>query len=234
MEIKEYVYQGFKCLGIVWTDGFLSDPVNVKVLEEFIGNERIIFHYQKETGIPSRMTIITDDNLNKAFPDTVEVCRGNLILKNHMTGEIEVVGNPDKIRKIVGGCANDAFSSLNSTSIIILGTPWTVKMGSASEYPYLSESNAFMDFSVREIVVRDLRVEEEEIDSLSNVIIAMNRSLRHEIIHAFLYESGLLGNSQMSEHWALNEEMVDWFAIQTPKIYEVFKQLDILDLEVLK
>ena len=55
------------------------------------------------------------------------------------------------------------------------------------------------------------------------------RSLRHEIIHAFLNESGLSVNSfEFTGAWAKNEEMVDWFSIQSPKIFKVFKDLNIL------
>lgn len=53
-------------------------------------------------------------------------------------------------------------------------------------------------------------------------------NLRHEIFHAFLDESGLSSNSNGVDCWAKNEEMVDWFAIQSPKIYKVFVELDIL------
>ena len=43
--------------------------------------------------------------------------------------------------------------------------------------------------------------------------------MRHEIVHAFLSESGLSANALSPDGaWALNEEMVDWFAIQGPKI----------------
>ena len=52
--------------------------------------------------------------------------------------------------------------------------------------------------------------------------------LRHEIIHAFLFESGLECNSLKTYNWAENEEMVDWFAIQSPKIFILYKELNIL------
>ena len=42
--------------------------------------------------------------------------------------------------------------------------------------------------------------------------------IRHEIIHAFLYESGMKECSSATQSWVENEEMVDWFAIQIPKI----------------
>ena len=48
-------------------------------------------------------------------------------------------------------------------------------------------------------------------------------------MHAFLNESGLQSAANACDgSWARNEEMVDWFAIQSPKIYKVFAELDIL------
>lgn len=56
----------------------------------------------------------------------------------------------------------------------------------------------------------------------------INETLRHEILHAYLYESGLDGSSHKPDSWARNEEMIDWFAIQSPKIYKTYKQLGCL------
>lgn len=58
--------------------------------------------------------------------------------------------------------------------------------------------------------------------------ILRERNLRHEIIHAFLNESGLSNNSNNICCWAKNEEMVDWIAIQFPKILKVFKEVGCL------
>lgn len=55
--------------------------------------------------------------------------------------------------------------------------------------------------------------------------------LRHEIIHAFFKESGLSVNAIVyNGAWAMNEEMIDWFAIQSPKIYKVYEQLGLLEV----
>jgi len=51
--------------------------------------------------------------------------------------------------------------------------------------------------------------------------------LRHEIIHAFLFESGLDNESYSPNNWAHSEEIVDWIAIQSPKFIKVFKELGI-------
>ena len=55
------------------------------------------------------------------------------------------------------------------------------------------------------------------------------RTLRHELIHAFLNESGLDASSlDYDGAWSKNEEMVDFFAIQFPKIVKTFTKLNIL------
>lgn len=51
------------------------------------------------------------------------------------------------------------------------------------------------------------------------------KNLRHELVHAFLYESGLGYDSNSVGSWATNEEMVDWFAIQMPKIMEAYESV---------
>ena len=45
--------------------------------------------------------------------------------------------------------------------------------------------------------------------------------MRHEVTHAFFVEAGL-------EDYCENEQLVNWFAIQSPKIFDVFQELNIL------
>lgn len=53
--------------------------------------------------------------------------------------------------------------------------------------------------------------------------------LRHEIIHAFFNESGLQNSAnQFGGSWAKNEEMVDWIALQFPKLLKAFEEADVL------
>lgn len=53
--------------------------------------------------------------------------------------------------------------------------------------------------------------------------------LRHEVFHAFLNESGLADNTMHFDGgWSRNEEMIDWFAIQSPKIFKVYQKINIL------
>ncbi len=47
----------------------------------------------------------------------------------------------------------------------------------------------------------------------------LTKFLRHEVIHAFFSESGL-------DDYSSNEELVNWIAIQFPKMLQVFKEIE--------
>lgn len=78
----------------------------------------------------------------------------------------------------------------------------------------------------KKIVVGDLATSDSWKNETADVRASQKRlTLRHEIIHAFLNESGLTTSSNGIDCWARNEEMVDWIAIQYPKIKRVFQIL---------
>ena len=96
-------------------------------------------------------------------------------------------------------------------TIDILGTEYKVMFLGESDDSKLYEKDGYVDTSTKEIVVRDDFI--ETTDSLRDLQSYQEKVLRHEIIHAFLHESGLSANCD----WA-TEECVDWFAIQYGKI----------------
>lgn len=104
----------------------------------------------------------------------------------------------------------------------ILGSEWSVKFGNEKEYPNLAEMDGYTDLSTREIVVDDMEASQGQIGAKADLKSYQKQVVRHEIIHAFLLESGLDSNSNSADSWAVNEEMVDWFAIQSPKIFKLF------------
>lgn len=110
----------------------------------------------------------------------------------------------------------------------ILGSEWNVKFGSEEEYPSLAKMDGYADSSIREIVVDDMEASKGQIESKADLESYQKQVVRHEIIHAFLFESGLDSNSNSTESWATGEEMVDWFAIQSPKIFKVFNELKLI------
>ena len=103
---------------------------------------------------------------------------------------------------------------MNDRKINILGSEWTIKEQSETENELLKNCDGYCDWTTKEIVI-----EREFNGALSNMQRYINKVTRHEIIHAFLFESGLSECSGEAEAWAKNEEMVDWFARQGSKIY---------------
>lgn len=77
------------------------------------------------------------------------------------------------------------------------------------------------DYLTHQILISNLSDWDETEDRKAEYT---KQTLRHEIIHAFLFESGLGYNSEKTEHWAMNEEMTDFFALQFPKIIKAMKK----------
>lgn len=105
----------------------------------------------------------------------------------------------------------------------ILGTEYTIQRFEEKNHPLLDgkRRDGCVDTSTKEIILR----EKSEKDDLQDYESYLKDVLRHELIHAFLYESGLDSSSlQLNGAWATNEEMVDWIAIQFPKMLKVFKE----------
>lgn len=113
--------------------------------------------------------------------------------------------------------------TLENMKINILGTEWDIEYRNADADPLLDERDGYTDPSVNLIVIVNKRKD----DDVLNFKEIQKRCLRHEIIHAFLFESGLGVNFEHSQY-GHEETMVDWIAIQFPKILEVFKEADCL------
>lgn len=116
--------------------------------------------------------------------------------------------------------------------INILGTDYTIKVVKISKCDLLRERHwcGSCNNIKHEILIGDPR-EEEYFGKMSEEeqLLQTKRTLRHEITHAFLNESGLQNDSSVpGGGWATNEEMIDWFALQSPKIYKAFKEADCL------
>lgn len=114
---------------------------------------------------------------------------------------------------------------MNMKKINILGTEYTVLICTMDERPKLKKCDGYMDFSIKEIVVGTFEKAEDGIENLEDYT---KKVIRHEIIHAFLYESGLWENSGDVEKWGQNETITDWIAMQFPKLLKAFEYADAL------
>lgn len=55
---------------------------------------------------------------------------------------------------------------------------------------------------------------------IGKTFVDLERVIRHELIHAYVYESGLEDYGGETPNWSTNEMTVDWFAYQMPKIMD--------------
>lgn len=120
----------------------------------------------------------------------------------------------------------------NTMKIDILGTEYRIETHKVSEDSYMEEKGlaGYCEEENKLIVVADMSEEKYFVgmDEKAQEIYR-KKTLRHEIMHAFLNESGLSDSSNRFDGaWAKNEEMVDWLAIQTPKIFSTFNKMNIL------
>lgn len=102
--------------------------------------------------------------------------------------------------------------------ISILGTNYELIMGGTTEdYPDLADGNdGYCNYQLKQIVIS-----KEYDDGTKSYEKYLETVVRHEIIHAYLYESGL-------HDYANDERIVDWVAIQFPKMKEAFSELKVI------
>lgn len=91
--------------------------------------------------------------------------------------------------------------------INILGEEWVIEFANEKDDQQLKDAGGYTstENGERRIVINE--------DSY----ISKELVLRHEIIHAFLFETGL----GFCSDWAINEEMVDYFARNWEKIDKI-------------
>ena len=114
---------------------------------------------------------------------------------------------------------------------MILGTEYRIEIHKWSEDSELSKNSwdGYCCCDLPLIVIADLDDEEHfHFDNEEEKDVYFKSSLRHEIIHAFLNESGLKDNFEHVPRMGHEETMVDWIANQFPKIADVYEKLGIL------
>lgn len=107
----------------------------------------------------------------------------------------------------------------------ILGTPYTIKECSPEEDTYLKDYDGYCDKTSKTICVTTQKPEYN-----GDVFdVYRKKIIRHEIIHAFMNESGLQENFEHPNRYGHDETTIDWFAIQFPKILAAFKEAECLE-----
>lgn len=106
----------------------------------------------------------------------------------------------------------------------ILGTYYEIVTKSRASDARLEGSDGYCDGFTKQIVISDLQDYNKDPENTKQIV--RKFVLRHEIVHAFLDESGLMYDANVwNGSWAKNEEMVDWIANQFPKILKAYQEV---------
>lgn len=92
--------------------------------------------------------------------------------------------------------------------INVLDTKYTVYQTNDKKDKKLKQYDAYVNLNYKRIIIDETKDEKYK-----------QRLLAHELVHVFLYESGL-----DDQCWAANEEIVDWIALQTFKVSDKVKE----------
>lgn len=102
----------------------------------------------------------------------------------------------------------------------VLGTKYSIIKSNKAEDMKLENFAGYCDTSVNQIVIDTFKTDNLSVADLGKF---ESEVIRHELVHAFLHESGLADNS-----WGDNEEIVDWIALMFPKMLKVFEELHVI------
>lgn len=105
----------------------------------------------------------------------------------------------------------------------ILGTQYDFSLSNAKKDAGLIDNGGYCDGFAKRIVINDYYIENDP-NSIQDIPAYDRKVRRHEIVHAFLYESGMT-------HWAENESMVEWIAVMVPRMIRAFHCVDALQID---
>lgn len=115
----------------------------------------------------------------------------------------------------------------------VLGTEYEIIRKDYADEPAFEKREiiGYCDTIIKQIVICNAKTLPNCKEKTEEYCVMFEKStLRHEIVHAFLFESGLNSSSGriINQGWAENEELVDWIALQAPKLIAAFKAADAL------
>lgn len=106
----------------------------------------------------------------------------------------------------------ETMTLMLDTSVDILGTKYRVFSATESEDGRMNGLNGYTDWTVKKICI-----EKEWHGDIGDMKAYINQVIRHEVVHAFMFESGF-GDCFKHESEGQEETVVDWIAYMLYKI----------------
>lgn len=192
----------------------------------------------KEFGFDSGSYVITDVSKNEDGEYVYELYRQQMFSEQEIHGLVNEVwlerGKSPKevLDSALQGIELPVLPKIDASEgrcyncdlkVSILGTTYTIQELSVAEDISLKDCDGYCDKTDKRIVI----AKKEADCDLGDFEQHRKKTMRHEVLHAFFNESGLAENFE-NKRYGIPETLVDWFAIQSPKIYKTFAELDIL------
>ena len=108
---------------------------------------------------------------------------------------------------------------INGKLVDVLGTEYKVVVQTPEENTKLEDANGLCEFWSKKIIID---IAKPDRTTFENLEMFNQKVVRHEIVHAFFGESGL-------KEYMNDEVLVDWIAVQFPKMLKAFKELGVLE-----
>ena len=114
------------------------------------------------------------------------------------------------------------YKEKDCKTVSILGTDYKILFVQENDKRLVSRNaDAITDESVKELVIAYF---EPDDGSLKDLDAYQKKLIRHEIVHAFLFESGLADCSGYVNGGAQYEEMVGWIAGEHLRMHDAFEK----------
>lgn len=101
-----------------------------------------------------------------------------------------------------------------------MGQEYDLRLLTEKEFPKLvsAKASGLAELYNKELIINkdDTIADKETFDNLREY---SNTTVRHEILHAFFHEAGL-------RDYCKDEKLIDWLALQIPKISKAIKQFE--------
>ena len=117
-----------------------------------------------------------------------------------------------------------------ANKVNVMGQEYQIVKASRDQYKQRNIADGWCDAYGKKIYYVDPNTDPEHDSVATSPEELVNHILQHEIVHAFLIESGLAISSLVtSGAWAMNEEMVDWIAWNGEKLHKAWKEAGLVD-----
>ena len=163
-----------------------------------------LIYVHRENNFNEQESIIVNYLINKEKEQSIIKCLCLNLINKKLEAPImlssKTLTDEEKLKKLT-----------TDRVISILGTSYDIKFQTISENPLLKDTDGYHCGYDKTIVIN---IGDVDAHNTMTRVRFIEKVLRHEIIHAYLHESGL----DCQSDWAVNEELVDWIAIQMPKL----------------